>query len=165
LDELKGVLTNLMSRLELAKAALAKKVEKPKMVAAKVEGTFPDLPWGGAQLLAVLLRAVTTTAARHPEGIPAISASHVHAGLQLQRLALLAGDRVASAEPSPSSLLFAGDRVDANKVRAYLEDQMQKRIMVIDGAMGTTIQQYKFSEADFRGEPLLTHSTSAQMGL
>jgi len=60
--------------------------------------------------------------------------------------------RDASAEPSPSSPLFAGDRVDADKVRAYLESEMQKRIMVIDGAMGTTIQQYKFSEADFRGE-------------
>lgn len=50
LDELKGVLTNLMSRLELAKAALAKKIDTPKMVAAKVEGTFPDLPWGGTHL-------------------------------------------------------------------------------------------------------------------
>lgn len=48
--------------------------------------------------------------------------------------------------------MSAGDRVDADKVRAYLESEMQKRIMVIDGAMGTTIQQYKFSEADFRGE-------------
>src|SRR5919108_6506532 len=27
-----------------------------------------------------------------------------------------------------------------------------KRILVLDGAMGTMIQQYKFSEADFRGE-------------
>lgn len=39
-----------MSRLELAKTELAKKVDTPKMVATKVEGTFPDLPWGGAQL-------------------------------------------------------------------------------------------------------------------
>ena len=37
-------------------------------------------------------------------------------------------------------------------VRSYLEKNMQERIMVIDGAMGTTIQQYKFSEEDFRGE-------------
>lgn len=80
-----------MSRLELAKTALAKKVDTPKMVAAKVTGTFPDLPWGG-------------------------------------------------------------DKVDADMVRAYLESEMQKRIMVIDGAMGTTIQQYKFTEADFRGD-------------
>ena len=42
---------------------------------------------------------------------------------------------------------------DADKIKAYIEEQMLKRIMVIDGAMGTTIQQYKFSEADFRGAP------------
>jgi len=42
--------------------------------------------------------------------------------------------------------------VDADKVRTYIEGEMQKRVMVIDGAMGTTIQEYKFSEADFRGE-------------
>ena len=35
--------------------------------------------------------------------------------------------------------------------RKQMEEQMQKRIMVIDGAMGTTIQQYKFTEEDFRG--------------
>ena len=28
----------------------------------------------------------------------------------------------------------------------------QERILVIDGAMGTMIQQYRLSEADFRGE-------------
>ena len=28
---------------------------------------------------------------------------------------------------------------------------MRERVMVIDGAMGTTVQQYKFSEEDFRG--------------
>ena len=41
---------------------------------------------------------------------------------------------------------------DAEKIRAYIEKTMQERVMVIDGAMGTTIQQYKFSEADFRGD-------------
>jgi len=51
LDELKGVLTNLMDRLDLAKTALAKKVEKPKLVAEKCTGTFPDLPWGGESAL------------------------------------------------------------------------------------------------------------------
>ena len=45
---------------------------------------------------------------------------------------------------------------DADKIKAYIEEQMLKRIMVIDGAMGTTIQQYKFSEADFRGAPHLS---------
>ncbi|EOD39064.1 hypothetical protein EMIHUDRAFT_423073 [Emiliania huxleyi CCMP1516] len=90
LDELKVVVASLVERLELAKAALTSKMDTPKLVAAKVEGTFPDLPWG-----------------------------------------------------SP---------VDAEMVRSYLEKNMQERIMVIDGAMGTTIQQYKFSEEDFRGE-------------
>lgn len=33
-----------------------------------------------------------------------------------------------------------------------LEDLLQQRIVVIDGAMGSMIQKYKLSEADFRGE-------------
>lgn len=37
-------------------------------------------------------------------------------------------------------------------MREYVDGMMSKRIMIIDGAMGTTIQQYKFTEADFRGE-------------
>ena len=30
--------------------------------------------------------------------------------------------------------------------------EIQKRILVLDGAMGTMLQQYNFSEEDFRGE-------------
>ena len=30
--------------------------------------------------------------------------------------------------------------------------EIQKRILVLDGAMGTMLQQYQFTEADFRGE-------------
>lgn len=33
-----------------------------------------------------------------------------------------------------------------------IEDALKKRILVIDGAMGTMIQRYKLSEGDFRGE-------------
>lgn len=33
-----------------------------------------------------------------------------------------------------------------------LRDILNKRIMIIDGAMGTMIQRYKLSEADYRGE-------------
>ncbi|MDO5570540.1 MAG: methionine synthase [Bacteroidales bacterium] len=33
-----------------------------------------------------------------------------------------------------------------------IKDILKKRILVLDGAMGTQIQQYKLSEADFRGE-------------
>lgn len=33
-----------------------------------------------------------------------------------------------------------------------IEDILQKRILVLDGAMGTMLQRYKFEEEDFRGE-------------
>ena len=32
--------------------------------------------------------------------------------------------------------------------------EIQKRILVLDGAMGTMLQQYQFTEADFRGRTL-----------
>jgi 5-methyltetrahydrofolate--homocysteine methyltransferase len=33
-----------------------------------------------------------------------------------------------------------------------LNAQLQKRILVLDGAMGTMLQRYKFEEEDYRGE-------------
>jgi 5-methyltetrahydrofolate--homocysteine methyltransferase len=33
-----------------------------------------------------------------------------------------------------------------------IREQLEKRILIIDGAMGTMIQRYKLSEADYRGE-------------
>src|SRR6478609_4866023 len=33
-----------------------------------------------------------------------------------------------------------------------LEALMRQRIVVLDGAMGTMVQQYKFSEAEYRGD-------------
>jgi 5-methyltetrahydrofolate--homocysteine methyltransferase len=38
-----------------------------------------------------------------------------------------------------------------------LEQLLQKRIVIIDGAMGTTLQTFKLSEADFRGERFANH--------
>ncbi|NER09390.1 5-methyltetrahydrofolate--homocysteine methyltransferase [Muriicola jejuensis] len=35
---------------------------------------------------------------------------------------------------------------------AKLEDILQERILVLDGAMGTMLQQYRFGESDFRGD-------------
>ena len=35
---------------------------------------------------------------------------------------------------------------------------LKKRILILDGAMGTMIQSYKFSESDYRGERFATHS-------
>jgi len=41
-----------------------------------------------------------------------------------------------------------------NKSSSYslLEQQLQQRILILDGAMGTMIQAYKFEEQDYRGE-------------
>lgn len=36
-------------------------------------------------------------------------------------------------------------------VEQYLHRVMQERIIVLDGAMGTMVQKYKLTEADFRG--------------
>ncbi|MEH6408417.1 MAG: homocysteine S-methyltransferase family protein, partial [Leeuwenhoekiella sp.] len=33
-----------------------------------------------------------------------------------------------------------------------LEEALQERILILDGAMGTMLQRYKFTEEDFRGE-------------
>ena len=33
-----------------------------------------------------------------------------------------------------------------------IRKELEKRILVIDGAMGTMIQQHKLTEADYRGE-------------
>jgi len=41
---------------------------------------------------------------------------------------------------------------DRNSRRKALEDIAQKRILVLDGAMGTMIQRLKPSEEDYRGE-------------
>ena len=41
---------------------------------------------------------------------------------------------------------------------ANIRDELKKRILVLDGAMGTMIQQYKLTEEDFRGERFKNHS-------
>ena len=40
---------------------------------------------------------------------------------------------------------------------AELRDLLKKRILIIDGAMGTMIQRYTLEEADFRGERFASH--------
>src|SRR5438874_1140294 len=42
-------------------------------------------------------------------------------------------------------------------VRTRLEALLAKRILVLDGAMGTMIQRHKLTEADFRGERFASH--------
>src|SRR5690606_23980318 len=33
-----------------------------------------------------------------------------------------------------------------------IQEELRKRILILDGAMGTMLQKYKYTEADFRGE-------------
>ena len=44
-----------------------------------------------------------------------------------------------------------------NTVSAVLNDILKKRIMLLDGAMGTMIQRYNLTEKDFRGEQFKDH--------
>ena len=39
----------------------------------------------------------------------------------------------------------------------HLRTELARRILILDGAMGTMIQRYKLSEADFRGERFASH--------
>ena len=43
-------------------------------------------------------------------------------------------------------------RIDVSPLEQDLRARMARRILVLDGAMGTMIQRYRLSEADFRGE-------------
>lgn len=43
--------------------------------------------------------------------------------------------------------------------RAILESLLEKKILVLDGAMGTMIQNYELEEEDFRGEDFKNHSS------
>ena len=45
-----------------------------------------------------------------------------------------------------------------SSITSDLTKEIEKRILVLDGAMGTMIQQYKLSEEDFRGKLLKNHS-------
>ena len=38
-----------------------------------------------------------------------------------------------------------------------IREELKKRILVIDGAMGTMIQRYQLTEEDFRGERFKDH--------
>ena len=43
---------------------------------------------------------------------------------------------------------------------SYIKKILQERILVLDGAMGTMLQRYNFSEEDFRGERFKDYPTS-----
>ncbi|NBC84206.1 MAG: methionine synthase [Bacteroidetes bacterium] len=43
---------------------------------------------------------------------------------------------------------------------ANIKDELKKRILVLDGAMGSLIQEYKLEEEDYRGEKFADHASS-----
>src|SRR6476620_8321425 len=45
-----------------------------------------------------------------------------------------------------------------SNIRTRLEQLLNQRILVLDGAMGTMIQRHKLSEEDFRGERFKSHT-------
>ncbi|KAJ2440278.1 hypothetical protein GGF42_007677, partial [Coemansia sp. RSA 2424] len=58
---------------------------------------------------------------------------------------------------SPISTIPAGF-ASRRAATEYIESEMKKRIMFLDGAMGTQIQNLRLSEEDFRGERFKGHS-------
>jgi len=47
-------------------------------------------------------------------------------------------------------------------MKTTIHDELRKRILVLDGAMGTMLQRYKFTEEDFRGEQFKDWSSPVQ---
>jgi hypothetical protein len=47
--------------------------------------------------------------------------------------------------------------IPPEKLHAWLDAEFKKRIMVLDGGMGTMIQGYKLEEEDFRGKRFVDH--------
>ena len=54
----------------------------------------------------------------------------------------------ATAKPAP----FRPRQHPVSPLEASLREALSRRILVLDGAMGTMIQRYKLTEADYRGE-------------
>jgi 5-methyltetrahydrofolate--homocysteine methyltransferase len=54
----------------------------------------------------------------------------------------------ATAKPAP----FRPRQHPVSPLEATLREALSRRILVLDGAMGTMIQRYKLTEADYRGE-------------
>lgn len=45
---------------------------------------------------------------------------------------------------------------------AHLKQEVKKRVLILDGAMGTMIQRYKLQEADYRGERFKDHGSDVK---
>ena len=124
-SELKEVVSTLKGNLELAMGALSGKMPPPSAPAATPAPVAPP--------------AAPAPAA--PAAPAATNASSI--GLKMP---------AACEWSDPDGVLPWSFPVNAEAVTAYLTKTMQERIMMLDGAMGTVIQNYKFDEDAFRGE-------------
>ena len=50
-------------------------------------------------------------------------------------------------------------KITKSEVFSFLDDLSSKRIVMMDGAMGTMIQKYRFEEEDYRGKEFKNHKT------
>ena len=64
----------------------------------------------------------------------------------------------AAAPNTTAAQLHASGAFHAADTFELLKDIMSKRIMIIDGAMGTMVQSYKLEEEDFRGDMFKSHT-------
>ena len=56
--------------------------------------------------------------------------------------------------PTSASALLSSPDQAASPIEVRLRELLARRILILDGAMGTMIQRYKLTEADYRGERL-----------
>ena len=64
--------------------------------------------------------------------------------------------------PRTSHLDRTSDLPPRASARSALDQALAQRILILDGAMGTMIQRYKLTEADFRGERFKDHPKDLQ---
>src|SRR5688572_28555355 len=58
---------------------------------------------------------------------------------------------------NPADTTTASARLTRESRLDLLPRLLRERILVLDGAMGTLLQRYRFTEADFRGERFVDH--------
>jgi 5-methyltetrahydrofolate--homocysteine methyltransferase len=56
-----------------------------------------------------------------------------------------------------AEIIVSGGKAPSSLVRKYLDDTLPKRVMYLDGGMGTRIQAEKLTEEQYRGERFKTH--------
>jgi 5-methyltetrahydrofolate--homocysteine methyltransferase len=75
---------------------------------------------------------------------------------------LPAGDSPSSAAGSATTAAAPARTLPLSPVDAQLRALMRQRILMLDGAMGTMIQRYKLTEADFRGQRFADHAVDVK---